>query len=309
MALTLCSALPAAACPPERLLSVVVPYLAGGSLDVTTRVVADAVAQRLGRPVQVRNVPGASGLIGARKVASAAKDGCTILSGTVNTMVLIPLLDAHAGFAPSDFVPVAKIGSTGLALIASTQSGAVRLADLHSEEAGLGRPLAIGHPGNVTLQAFTIDSIEDYLGMHFTRVPYSGSAALIGDLIGGRLDLAVVAMPVAIELLKRHRVRQVADFEAVPGVAESWNGWFVPVHTPEANTASLRKALATVLGDESVAGRLRSAGVQPSAPSVMTSVFSGEIATETRRYAHSLSSRVAEQPVLPATSPEQANPP
>src|SRR5262249_26665160 len=110
-ALALCSALPVAACPPGRLLSVVVPYPAGGSLDVTTRVVADAAAHRLGRPVQVRNVPGASGLIGAREVANAAKDGCTILSGTVNTMVLIPLLEPHAGFRGSDFVPVSKIGS------------------------------------------------------------------------------------------------------------------------------------------------------------------------------------------------------
>jgi len=305
-ALALCFAMPAAACPPEQALSVVVPYPAGGSLDATTRVVADAVALRLGRPVQVRNVPGASGLIGARKVASAANDGCTILSGTVNTMVLIPLLDAHAGFSSSDFVPVAKIGTTGFALIAGTQGSAVHLADLRDAETALGRPLAVGHPGNATLQAFAIDSIEQSLGMHFIHVPYSGSAALIGDLIGGRLDMAVVALPVAHELLKQNRVRQLADLEALPGVAaESWNGWFVPVRTSEPDIAPLRNALVAVLGDESVAGRLRDAGVEPSAPGELTSVFSREIAADTTRYGHSLVSRASEHRALPAASPSK----
>jgi hypothetical protein len=243
-------------------------------------------------------------------VARAAKDGCTILSGTVNTVVLIPLLDAHAGFTPSDFLPVAKIGSTGLALIAGTQSGAVHLADLHGEEAGLGRPLAIGHPGNSTLQAFAIDSIEDYLGMHFTHVPYSGSAALVGDLIGGRLDLAVVAMPVA------HRTAEAdTASDRSPTSRRTRGGRVVerlvrPRAHAEANTASLRKALAAVLGDESVAGRLRIAGVQPAAPGAMTSAFRGEIATETRRYAHWRSSRVGGTTRnWPATSPGTSDPP
>jgi tripartite-type tricarboxylate transporter receptor subunit TctC len=305
----LCSTLPATACPPDRLLSVVVPYPAGGSLDVTTRVVADAVSKTLGRPVQVRNVPGASGSIGAREVASAAKDGCTILSGTVNTMVLVPLLDPHARFTASDFVPVAKIGSTGLALIAGTETGAVRLADLHSEEASLGRPLAVGHPGNDTLQAFAIDAMEEYLGMRFTHVPYSGSAALIGDLVGGRLDLAVVAMPVAHQLLKQNRVRQVADLEAVPGVAaESWNGWFVPAHTPESDTASLREVLSAVLGDEALAGRLRTASVEPAMPDATASVLNHEIAADTRRYSHSLAYRLLGHKSLPARKPAVIHP-
>jgi tripartite-type tricarboxylate transporter receptor subunit TctC len=306
-ALAIAFALPAAACPPERVLSVVVPYTAGGSLDATTRIVAEAVAKTLGRPVQVRNVPGASGLIGAREVAAAAADGCTILSGTVNTMVLIPLLDRHARFAASDFKPVAKIGSTGLVLIAGPQIGALRLADLRAEETSLGRPLAVGHPGNDTLQAFAIDSIEERLGMRFIHVPYSGSAALIGDLIGGRLDLAVVAMPVARPLLKQHRIRQVADLDTVPGVAaESWNGWFVPVHTPEASIAPLRRALVGVLGDETVAARLRNGGVEPSEPREAASVLDGEIAADTRRYSHSLASRVDhEEAPAAATTPQR----
>jgi len=305
-----CAALPASACPPDRLLSVVVPYSAGGSLDATTRVVAEAVSRTLRRPLKVRNVPGASGLIGAREVASAASDGCTILSGTVNTMVLIPLLDPHARFTASDFVPVAKIGSTGLTLIAGTQTRAVRLAELHDDEASLGRPLAVGHPGNETLQAFAIDSMEEYLGMRFTRVPYSGSAALIGDLVGGRLDLAVVAMPVAHQLLRQNRVRQVADLDAVPDVAaESWNGWFVPVHTPEATLSSLRKALAAVLGDKAIARQLRTAGVEPAEPGAAASVLSGEIASDRTRYSHSLAARLVHHEGLPAGSPKEENRP
>jgi tripartite-type tricarboxylate transporter receptor subunit TctC len=308
-AMAMCSALPVAACPPDRLLSVVVPYPAGGSLDATTRVVADAVAKALGRPVQVRNVPGASGLIGAREVASAAADGCMILSGTVNTMVLIPLLDPHARFTPSDFMPIAKIGSTGFVLIAGSRTGAARLADLPGEEAGLGRPLAVGHPGNDTLQAFAIDAIEERLGMRFIHVPYSGSAALIGDLIGGRLDLAVVAMPVARQLLKQHHIHQVADLEALPGVAaESWNGWFVPVHTPEASIAPLRRALVAVLGDDTVVGRLRSAGVEPAAPAAATSVLTREIAADTNRYGHSLAARLSHEE-SPSTAPQPAHRP
>ncbi|HTJ06813.1 MAG TPA: tripartite tricarboxylate transporter substrate binding protein [Caldimonas sp.] len=308
VALAVCAA-SAAACPPERVLSVVVPYSAGGSLDATTRVVAEAVAKRLGRPLQVRNVPGASGLIGAREVASAAADGCTILSGTVNTMVLIPLLDPHARFAPSDFVPVAKIGSTALVLLAGPQVGALRLADLHRDETLLGRTLAVGHPGNDTLQAFAIDSMEQALGMRFIHVPYSGSAPLIGDLIGGRLDLAVVATPVARQLLKLHRVRQVVELDTVAGVAaESWNGWFVPAHTTDAELAPLRRALVAALGDKTVVAQLRSAGVEPTAPALAASVLTREIAADTTRYSHSLASRV-DQEEAPAAPTKRAHQP
>jgi tripartite-type tricarboxylate transporter receptor subunit TctC len=306
-ALAMCS-LSTAACPPERLLSVVVPFSAGGSLDGTTRLVADAVSRKLDRQVQIRDVPGASGLIGAREVASAAADGCTILSGTVNTMVLVPLLNPHAGFAPSDFVPVAKIGTTSLVLLASGQTGAIRLADLRGQEARLRRPLAVGHPGNDTLHAFAIDSLEESLGMRFTRVPYSGSAPMIGDLIGGRLDLAVVAMPVARQLLKHNRVRQIADLNTLPGVtADSWNGWFVPARTPGATIAPLRAALVAVLGDQAIAAKLRSAGVEPAEPGSPASALTGEIAKDTRRYGRSLGSHRVAHGKLPAAQSKREN--
>lgn len=257
---TLCAALwwatfvtAAVACPASRPLTVVVPYPAGGSLDATTRVIAAAVSERLQREVVVHDVPGASGAIGTREAAAAPTDGCTIVVGAINTLILVPMLNPQAGFRPSDFRPLAKVGRTELAVIAAPSFPPMRLTDLAAHTRSIGRPLNVGHPGNETVHALALALLERRVRAGLVPVPYAGSARMVSDLLGGHLDLAVVAMPVAMPLIHQHRVKTLGSFTPSEGFElDSWSGWFVAAGVPASATQAVQSALLDALNDEDV---------------------------------------------------------
>lgn len=258
------ASLNAAACPPQRTLSVVVPYSPGGSLDATTRIIAQAVSNKMERLIAVRNVPGASGVLGVREVLAAAPDGCTVLAGTVNTVVLVPLSNPSARFESSALRPVAKVGTAGLVLIASRHFGAETLQDLRAYARSRAEPLSAGHPGNDTVQALAIAMLEQRIGMGLIQVPYNGSAPLTNDLLGGHVHLAVVAMPVAQPLLEQGKIKVLASLTPEGGYpAESWSGWFVDARTPAASTSKLRSALIEALAEPKTARTLSELGAAP----------------------------------------------
>lgn len=243
----------AAACPAGRTLSVVVPFPPGGSLDATTRVLADAVAPLMHRPVVIRNVPGASGVIAVREVLSSPSDGCTVLAGTTTAVVLVPLLNPAAGFASTDLRPVAKVGSSELVLIAARSFPPRSISELASYVRSRGTPILAGHPGNESVQAIALDVLRERAGADMVQVAYNGSAHLVSDLLGGHIDIAVVASPAAVPLLRDGRAKIVARLSRQTGYdMDSWSGWFVPATVADAATADLRSALVAVLQDENV---------------------------------------------------------
>ena len=259
--MTLVVSLGALACPGEGPISVLVPYPAGGSLDVTTRLVAKAVSTRLGRSIVVMNVPGASGLIAVRRLLAAPLDGCTLLGATANTVVILPLQNPHAGFSGTDLIPIALVGETEMVLVASVQSGLRDMAALNRAVRSA-RTLRAGHPGSDSVQALALDALESRLHAHFVQVPYGGAGMMVGDLVGGHIELAVLAKPVALPLVKRGLAvllgtMRLGENDPLP----TWSGWFAARGVASAAVMPVRRAMQQSLADPPLARALAEMGM------------------------------------------------
>jgi tripartite-type tricarboxylate transporter receptor subunit TctC len=275
----------ALACPEGRPLAVVVPFPAGGSLDATTRVLADAVAAVLGRPLVIRNVPGASGLLAVKEVLAAPRDGCTVLAATTTALVLVPLRNANAGFATTSLRPVAKVGASDLVLLAAASFPPRSMAELAPYARRRGTPLSAGHPGHDSVQAIALEMVRERTHAELVPVAYNGSARLVTDLLGGHIDLAVVARPAAEPLVQLGRAKIVATLSRRNGYdVESWSGWFVPAGVPPGATAALRTALLAALDDEDVQRTLLRLGA-PTPPPGAQDRFADEIRRSQALYA------------------------
>jgi len=239
-----------------------VPYAAGGSVDVTTRLVAKAVSARLGRSLLVLNVPGASGLIAVRRLLAAPLDGCTLLGATVNTVVIVPLLNPHAGFSSTDLAPVALVGETEMVLVASAQS---ELRDMTALDQAVrsARTLRAGHPGADSVQALALNVLEARLRTTFVKVPYSGAGMMVSDLAGGHIELAVLAKPAALPLVKRGVAVMLGTMRLGEGdPLPTWSGWFAARGVASSAVVPVRAAILQSLADPLLAGALAEMGME-----------------------------------------------
>lgn len=259
------ASLPAMACGGSHVV-LVVPFAPGGSTDAVARVVADRASQLGGKPFVIRHVSGASGLLGSHAVAHAAPDGCTVLFGTRNSVLLAPAQQRPRDPRLASLAPVIGLGSTPELIVALPTLDARKAEELRAAAGRLGRPLRSGHPGNDTTQAMNLQSFEDALGLTTTRVPYRGSGPLLNDLLAGHVDVAAVASPVAQPLLEQGRIVQVAsvqDWLSRNGVqpARSWAGIFAPGGTPEAARRWLNDTVAKTLRQRDVREKLAGLGI------------------------------------------------
>jgi tripartite-type tricarboxylate transporter receptor subunit TctC len=260
-----CSA--ALACE-RSVVSVVVPYPAGGSLDGVMRIVADAASQATQRSFVVRNIGGGAGTIGVQHVLRQPADGCTVLAGNLNTLVLAPAQIASAGYVPHDFQPVGLVGQTDYVVIAAPGLAAERLEDLPALAAQRASALTAGHPGPESVQYLALPMLAHQLQLALLPVPYKGSAPLLKDLAGGHIDLAVVASPAGVAAAAHGRVKLLAHLSQwlaseaggrAPPLA-SWAGWFVPRTVPEPASQWLRQALHDALAAPRAARALQALG-------------------------------------------------
>lgn len=278
------------ACP-AKVVSLVVPYPAGGSMDAVMRLVAEAAAQQAGKTFVVRNIGGASGSVAVQHVLRQPADGCTVLAGNVNAVVLAPLQIPQAGYLPAELAPIAQVGSSDFVVLAAAGFPADRLEDLPRAAKARGRPLAAGHPGTETLQHMALPMIERQLQLRLLRVPYKGSALMVNDLIGGHIDMVVVAEPVAAGLLPKGQVKMLARLgEWLPSEAgggqpalEGWAGWFVAAGTPAPAQHALRSTLLAALARPALQQQLAALG-SPVPSAQRQQAFARIVAQDTVRY-------------------------
>lgn len=263
----------AALAPPARpcegpLVSLVVPYPAGGSMDAVMRLVADAAGEETGKTFVLRNIGGVSGALAVQHVLRQPADGCTVLAGNVNAVILAPLMLSQAGFQPTDLVPLGQVGKADFLVVAAPHVEARTLEQLPAAAQRRDRPLSAGHPGHETLQHLALPLIERQLRLQLLRVPYKGSSMMVNDLIGGHLDIAVVAEPVAAPLVARGQLKVLARLgQWLPSAAGgkqppllSWAGWFVAADTPAPARQRLQAALLAALARPALQQRLEALG-------------------------------------------------
>lgn len=263
---------------PSQVITVVVPFPAGGPSDVNARRLTPGLSKALGVPVVVENVTGATGAIGASKVAHAKADGYTLLYGSPNEAILVPTQNAAARYQASDLRLIGIGSSSALALIGRLSLPAGNIDELIAGARQRQAPLSIANVGIGSLQHLAAERIREKAGIDALHVPYRGAAPAISDLLGGQVDLAVLSLSGGtLGFIQSGQVRNYGILSSQPDPTapelalinggaitglnmDAWSGFFVPKGTPESVAAKLNAALSAQLDDPAIQQSLKQAG-------------------------------------------------
>jgi tripartite-type tricarboxylate transporter receptor subunit TctC len=264
---------------PERPVTLLVGYGAGGATDVIARALAERAGLLLGQPMVVLNLPGAGGTLASDRTAKAVPDGQTILL-IANAHAVAPGLYASLPYdTVGDFAPVAFVGQSANVLVVPATAPDADLAGLAARAKASPVPLRTGSAALAGFQP-AHQLMREALGIQLEAVPYRSGPQGQTDLIAGRLDLMVSNVLEVAEHVKAGRLRALAVTSArrtpllpevptfaelgVPSLqADSWFGLLAPRGTPAAVLDRLHVALATAMAEPAMQARLTSLGILP----------------------------------------------
>jgi tripartite-type tricarboxylate transporter receptor subunit TctC len=251
-------------------------------MDTIARTVQPRLSEKLGVPVVVQNMPGASGNIGADFVAKAAADGNTILMGA-NTMLIASQLYKNTPYNPvKDFAPVSMSAYGSLMLVAHPKTDIKSVKDLVRVATSRPGHLTFGSPGVGTPHHMAMELFKLETKLFMLHVPYRGSAGYTQDLLGGELMVGFLPVHVAQGFVKSGRLNALAvgsnkRHPVAPDVptfvelgykdidVDLWYAFFVPVKTPTAVVSKLNAEFASILQQANVRDVLGKAGLDASA--------------------------------------------
>jgi tripartite-type tricarboxylate transporter receptor subunit TctC len=261
---------------PSRPITVIVPYPAGGVVDVQTRIVVDRMAKLMGATFIVDNKPGANANIAAEFVARAQPDGHTLL---VSAPYLLnnPLFEKGLRWAPKDLDPVARFALSPSYFLVPPSLGVNTLKEYADLARKAPKPLLYANGGTGTTQTMSSETFAVEAGIKLESVPYKGAPPYIPDLINGAVTMAVVPSTVAIPQIKSGRLRALAIvsahrsalFPELPTIAEagfpkstalSWYALHAPAGTPAEAVRKLSAAMEQATAAADVKERLAQAG-------------------------------------------------
>lgn len=266
---------------PAKPVRVVVPFAAGGAIDIIVRTSGQQLSKEIGQPVIIDNRPGAGGNIGAEIVAKSAADGYTLVAGTSATHGVNPTLYTKLNFdARRDFAPVAHIAGVPNVLVVTPASGIRSLEDLIKQARANPGKLSFGSAGSGTSLHLAGELLRGEARIDLLHVPYKGAAPANTDLLGGQITMMFSTVPVALPLIrsgkllalavtakKRHfALPDVPTFgeQGYPSVeSETWTGLFAPAATPREVVNLLAQAMERALRDKAVVEQLRQQGADP----------------------------------------------
>jgi tripartite-type tricarboxylate transporter receptor subunit TctC len=266
---------------PQRPVTIVVPFAAGGSADLIGRLVAQRLQQAFGTPFVVENRGGAGGSIGAGVVAKAAGDGYTLLIGTVSTHAINPSLYAHLPFdVDKDFVPISLLVRLPNLLTVNDNVPATTVPDLITWLKANEGKVSFGSSGNGTSSHLAAVMFQIATGTHMTHVPFRSTTDEMTNMIGGSIQLAIDSMTSIWPLAKGGQVRAIAvstpqrvaaapDLptiaETVPGYeATGWQGLYAPAGTPRPIVDKIAAEVKRILSDPQVIKTLAGVGGEPA---------------------------------------------
>jgi len=211
--LALIGALPPAGAQdyPNRPITLIVPFPAGGSTTVMARNVADKMSAALGQQVVVENRGGAGGTIGTRAAAKAAADGYTILLSYTGTFSIAPSAYANPGYDPrKDFVPIGMIGAAPNVLVVTPSLPVHSIAELIKYAKAQASPMPYASPGVGTVNHLAFELLAAETDTKLQHVPYKGNGPAITDLLGGHVPMMFIPIPAAIGNVKAGTLRALA---------------------------------------------------------------------------------------------------
>ncbi|WP_066272036.1 tripartite tricarboxylate transporter substrate binding protein [Hydrogenophaga palleronii] len=263
---------------PERPITLVVPYSAGGIGDGIARAVADSMTEGFGRPVIVENKPGAANLIATQHVAKAAPDGYTLLLTNQN-FVIYPALNPQASFDPiRAFVPLAHVADGCTVLVVGSQWGINSWADFVRYGQANPGGLSFGITGKGSVSHIYSALMADKGGIDLLPVSYRGEAPALTDVLGSTLMATVITPGTFRANVSSGRIRGLAvaapqrhpDLPDIPSFAEigisvspNWWGIFAPAGTPADISARISAQVNHAMQQPKVRARLTQAGMTP----------------------------------------------
>ncbi|KUL94651.1 hypothetical protein DK26_17240 [Bosea sp. WAO] len=263
---------------PSKTMRIVVPYPAGGNVDLLGRLIGPKLSEALGQPIVIDNKPGAAGAIGATDAARSEPDGHTLLIGDIATHAITPALQDKLPYNPlTDFTPVMRLTSVSLLLVINPKNPAKDLAALLADAKANPEKVTYASAGVGTPQQLAFELLKEKTGIKATHVPYRGSAPAINDVIAGHVTAMIdgTAVPMAREgtlrALAVTGAKRSAAMPDVPTVAEagvpgyefaSWHGVFVPAGTPPAVVERLNAELNKIVADPTVRERMAALNIE-----------------------------------------------
>ncbi len=283
---------------PDRSITMIVPFAAGGSTDVVARIVAQKMSEDLGQQVIVQNVAGAGGNLGAGNVARAAPDGYTILMGTVATHALNPLILKSTPYdAEKDFSPISLLVVVPNVLVVNPELPAKNVEELVALLKADPDKYSYASSGNGTPLHLSGELFKSMAGVDMQHIPYKGAGPALNDVIGNQVPIMFDNLPSSSSHIKAGTLRALAvttakrapSFPDIPTIAESgipgyetytWNALFAPANTPADVVARLNISANKALGDPAVAERMKefSATIVGSTPEELGAHVKAELA-------------------------------
>ena len=261
---------------PTRPVRVIVPYPAGGSTDVVTRITADRLSGIWKQQAVVENKPGASTNLAAALVAHSDPDGYTVLTGT-SALAITRLLFRSLAYSLSDLAPVSMICSFPLLLLVPTSSPAKSVNEFIAFAKQNKGHVTYASPGVGTAPHLAGEMLKQMAGIEMTHVPYRGDAPALTDTIAGRVDLQIGG-PAMLEQVRSGQVRALAFATAkrsplepnLPTVAEAgfpdfdvggFFAFFVPAQTPRAIIDKIHADTVAVVRDPAIKAKFEKIGM------------------------------------------------
>ena len=282
---------------PDHPITIVVPYTAGGTVDLLARAIGREISQSSGQQVVIDNRPGAGGSVGAEYVAKASNDGYTLLMSTnsplTTNLALYPSLHYDT---MRDFVPVLLTGENGLVVVANPSLPAKTFSEMIALAKKQPGVLSAGTSGNGTTAHIALAQINKRAGVDITHVPYNGGVPSLTAAISGEVQITLTDIVPALPLIRDGRLRVLASTSEhrpqvapeIPTIAESgypgfnivaWNGLLAPKGVSPEVVKFLNTQVNRILEIPDVRKQIITIGIDPlgGTPEAFTSLLKEEI--------------------------------
>jgi tripartite-type tricarboxylate transporter receptor subunit TctC len=266
---------------PNKPITLVVPFAAGGTTDVVARIMADHMSRTLGQQVVVENVGGAGGTTGATRVRRATPDGYTILMGNLGTQsASVGIYGDKLQYDPrTDFEPIINTGGTPMYVLPKKDLPVKDFKEFVAYLKANAGKMNYGSGGVGATSHLTCLFMHSLLGVNVTHVPFRGSGPAMQALIGGQIDYVCDQSVAAVPMIQAKELRglvvagatrapQTPDVptsaeQGLPGfIVSGWNALFAPKGTPADVLKRLQDAARAALNDEAIKKRYVELGVE-----------------------------------------------
>ncbi len=258
--------------PTQKPISVVVPFPAGGAVDVTARLITTKLAERLQQAMVIDNVAGAAGAVGTAKAVRAAPDGYTLLVAPDSAVLVAQLVtpDTVKYDGLKDLAPVGLINTTPLMLVTRPGLPVANFGELVRYARSRPGELNYASPGVGNILHVAMESMRQQAKIEAVHVPYKAAPQIVTDLIGNQIDMAMLVPSTAMPHLKMQKIKpmgvtveeRLPTLPDVPALSETPElkgfhfvtsiGLFAPVGTPPAIVERLNRELREVLASAEV---------------------------------------------------------